>query len=420
MADNSEKSGEEIAILQKSSLMRDMLSIYVPAFFVFLGMSIISPILPIYAKSFDVSYTLVAFAISMYAIGRLAADLPVGVLADRAGRKTLMMAGTVVISVASVLNATAPNFWFFLLYRALEGVGSAMWMTSRQALLVDMLRPSERGRIMGYFQAFTMIGGAAGPTVGGLVASIWDLRAPFYFYAVAGVVSLVLTALWVQEPKRVKSHTQQGEGFSVPVIMRLLSSRTFIMACLATAIAFFVMTGIRGTLVPLYANNALGLNEVEIGTVLSYATLTSLFLTIPMGYAIDYFGRKPIILIGFTLQIIATFLFSTSHDYISISLVAVLLGAGQSGAGQAPLAMASDATAGEPHGVAMGLYRCFGDAGFIVGPIVLGIVSDNYGLVVPFYVTCTIEAVSVVLVAVFARETYKSRGKSKVEQQIHE
>jgi MFS family permease len=62
--------------------------------FIFLGMGIVSPILAIYAETFNVTYALVSFAISMYAIGRLFADIPVGVLADRYGRKPMMIGGT--------------------------------------------------------------------------------------------------------------------------------------------------------------------------------------------------------------------------------------------------------------------------------------------------------------------------------------
>jgi len=80
-------------------------------------MSIVSPILPIYARSFDVSYTLVSLAISMYAFGRFLADLPVGMVADRFGRKPLMMVGTLLLTVTAYLNAIAGSFGEFLIYR---------------------------------------------------------------------------------------------------------------------------------------------------------------------------------------------------------------------------------------------------------------------------------------------------------------
>ena len=78
-------------MMGERSLRMDILSIYVPSFFIFLGMSIISPILPIYAESFNVNYTMVSLAISMYAFGRFMADVPVGLLSDKVGRRLMMV-----------------------------------------------------------------------------------------------------------------------------------------------------------------------------------------------------------------------------------------------------------------------------------------------------------------------------------------
>ena len=103
------------------SKTNDILSIYVPAFFIFLGMGIVSPILAIYARSFQVSFALVSLAISMYAVGRLIADIPVGMLSDRVGRRPMMIAGTIILAVMSFLNATATDFWMFLFFRLMQG-----------------------------------------------------------------------------------------------------------------------------------------------------------------------------------------------------------------------------------------------------------------------------------------------------------
>ncbi len=398
--------------------MQDVLSIYVPSFFIFLGMSIVSPILPLYAKTFDVSFTLVSLAISMYAFGRFLADLPVGVVADRFGRKPLMVVGTLLLTVTAFMNALARNFWEFLFYRLVQGLGSSMWMTSRTTLLADILKPEERGRIMSYFQAFMLLGSSAGPTIGGLVATWWGIRAPFYFYALTGLISLILTLIWIKEPEGVRDKHIQSPSFSAQAIRRLLSNRSYSMACLATFMVFFMRTGIRGTMIPLYADGVLGLDESSIGTVISYATIVNLLMTIPVGYAIDYFGRKPPIIASLVLTALSSFVFPQTSNYVQISLAAVLLGIGTSGAGQAPLALATDATIDEPHGISMGLYRLFGDIGFVVGPIMLGMIADGYGLRMPFYVMTGMILISAVLLQVFARETYRRRKSVEVRQGV--
>jgi len=391
------------------STLQDVLSIYVPSFFIFLGMSIVSPILPLYARTFDVSFTMVSLAISMYAFGRFLVDLPVGVIADSFGRKPLMIAGTLLLTVTAFMNAQAGNFWEFLIYRLIQGVGSSMWMTSRTTLLADILKPEERGRIMSYFQAFMLLGSSAGPTIGGVVATRWGIKAPFYFYALTGLISLILTLVWIKEPGGPHRERARDRRFDPKVVRRLLTNRSYSMACLATFTIFFMRTGIRGTMIPLYADGVLGLDEAAIGTVISYATVMNLLLTIPVGYAIDYFGRKPPIILSLILTAVSSLVFPGTSDYLGISLAAVLLGIGTSGAGQAPLALATDATMDEPHGLAMGLYRLFGDIGFVVGPIVLGFIADAHGLRAPFYFMTALIIVNAILLSVFAKETYRRR-----------
>ncbi|MEM2893391.1 MAG: MFS transporter [Candidatus Bathyarchaeia archaeon] len=395
--------------LGERSALSDIMSLYVPSFFIFLGMSLVSPILPIYARSYDVSYALASLAISMYAIGRFIADIPTGIAADRFGRKPIMIFGTILLTIASFLNALATSFWEFLLYRLIQGVGSSMWMTGRTALLADILKPEERGRVMGYFQAFMLIGSSAGPTIGGMIAAIWDLRAPFYFYALTGLVSLIITIIWISETGSSRDGQGRELAFSVQVFSRLLSNRSYTMACLATFTVFFMRTGIRGTMIPLYADGVLGLDTVSIGAVISYATFTNLLLTIPFGYSTDYYGRKPTILFSLIVTAASSLIFPMTSDYFQLSLAAVLLGIGTTGAGQAPLALATDASINEPRGLSMGLYRLFGDVGFIIGPIALGFISDYYGLRMPFYFTAALVFINAALILLLAEETYSRR-----------
>ena len=395
------------------SLRMDVLSIYVPSFFIFVGMSIVSPILPLFAKSFNVSYTLVSLAISSYAFGRLLADIPCGMLSDKIGRRPLMIWGTLILALTAFLNARAGSFAEFLVLRTIQGVGSAMWMTSRTTLLADILKPEERGRVMGYFQTFQLLGSSAGPVIGGYVATWWGMQSTFTFYGALGVISLIITYLWIHEPENITVKKNDAH-FDLPTTKRLLSNRSYSLACVATFAIFFMRTGIRGTMIPLYADAELGLNETQIGTLISYATLVNLFLTIPMGRSIDYHGRKPVIVKSLFVTMLSSIFFPFTTDYLTMAIGAILLGIGTSGAGQAPLAMATDATTDEPRGISMGLYRLFGDIGFLVGPIILGFIADNVNLPAPFYFTAGMLLVCTVLIQFFAVETYSAKRKIMV------
>lgn len=146
-----------------------------------------------------------------------------------------------------------------------------------------------------------------------------------------------------------------------------------------------------------------------IGTILSYATLTNLLMTVPMGYAIDLVGRKPVIVWNILVMAVANVSFVFARDYWGMTVAALVLGVASAGAGQAPLALATDATLHERRGLAMGVYRLIGDVGMMIGPVALSLIADTTDLHAPFWVMTGMLVVNAVLVAVFAKEIIKTR-----------
>jgi MFS family permease len=143
------------------------------------------------------------------------------------------------------------------------------------------------------------------------------------------------------------------------------------MACFATFVVFFQRSGIRTDVLPLYAANELGMDPAAIGTILGYATITNLIITVPIGYAIDLLGRKPVIIWNILIMAAADIGFVYAKDYWGLVIAALVMGLASGGAGQAPLALATDATQNERRGLAMGVYRLMGDLGSMIGPVAL-------------------------------------------------
>ncbi len=373
-------------------------------------MSIISPIISLYASSFGVSLAVASLAITAHAFGRFLADIPAGIAADRIGRRPIMLIGSVLVMVTAFLNASAQSFTLYLVYRFLEGVGSGMWMTSRQTLLADILKPEERGRIMGYFQAFMLIGQSAGPVIGGFVAVAWGLQAPFYAYTITGLICVLLTYFLIFEPKGLTRKKVEGEHlFKLNDVIRLLKNQTYAMACLATFVVFFQRSGVRTNMLPIFAANELGMDPAAIGVILGYATITNLLITVPIGYAIDIIGRKPVIIWNILIMAAADIGFIVARDYWGLAIAAIIMGLASGGAGQAPLALATDASYRERRGLAMGVYRLMGDVGSMIGPIILSAVADATDLHTPFWVMDGMLIFSAILVAIFAKEIIKTR-----------
>lgn len=385
----------------------DLLSIYVPAFFIMTGISIVSPILSIYAKSFQISYTLATLIVSIYAIARFIADIPVGIMGDKWGRKKVLVLGTIILTVSAFLCGTAQTFYELLIYRFLQGFGSSMWMTMRQAMLQDILKPEERGRIMGYFQAFMLIGSTTGPTIGGILAERYGLRAPFYAYGFMSLIGFILSYIFIEETKhyqKFKATEKNNNHLSLETVLNMLKNQSYMAACIATLTMFLTRTGLRNTLIPLYSDS-IGIRPDEVGYAITLSNLANLAVTIPVGHALDKWGRKKIVVLSLMTSAISTSTFILAKDFQAISIACILLGLTTGAGGQAPLAMASDASIDYPHGLAMGLYRVFGDIGFIIGPIMIGIIADSIGLIYGFHFTAIFIASAALYVQIFGKET---------------
>src|ERR1700758_307752 len=92
---------------------------------IMLGSSIISPVLPLYAREFGVGYAGVGLLVSSFAAGRLLFDYAGGALADRSSPRLLTTAGAAITALSAFLCAHATGFAWLVAYRAIEGVGSA-------------------------------------------------------------------------------------------------------------------------------------------------------------------------------------------------------------------------------------------------------------------------------------------------------
>ncbi len=148
-----------------------------------LGYGMIIPILPIYAKSFRVSYGAIGFLISSFAIARLITDLACRQLVERLGYLRSVTFGVIVVSISSLGNAVAPSFDLAVAARFAAGIGSAVLFTALYGYLLAIARPELLGRTMGLFWGTFGVGSIAGAPIGGVLSHSFGLRASRRFIA---------------------------------------------------------------------------------------------------------------------------------------------------------------------------------------------------------------------------------------------
>lgn len=345
------------------------------AFFVMMGVSIISPVLPAYGLSFGVSLALVGLLISAFAMARVVLDIPAGMFSARYGMKRLMLLGLATIAISSLLAGAAVNYPMLLAARIFEGVGSALYTTTSITAVSQLAPPSARGAHLSFYLSMFLLGTSFGPAVGGFVSVQFGLSAPFIVYGMCAAASFFLVLGMIRD---VRPAPGTVEKISLRQLGRLLTRFDLMAINLATFAIFINRQGIMNTIVPLYARYNLGMGEGLLGLVLTISAVCNLVMMLVAGRMTDIYGRKPFLMGALVLLAGLIFLLPFAHDALGFTLVLMAMGAsiGLSG----PIsAWVADVSEPQDLGAAMGLSRMIGDLGFVIAPVVLASLAGSPG-----------------------------------------
>jgi multidrug resistance protein len=393
-----------------------------------MGHGIISPILPLFAKSFGVGAAVAGLTISIFGAARLIMNLPAGFLSDRFGRRILLVGGPAVAALGGLTSGLAPDIWSLLAFRFLAGAGSAMYMTGAMIYLVDVTTEENRGRIMSIYQGSILLGVSVGPAVGGGIAEVAGIRAPFYLVAVLAGLATVWSFLRMPETARPRppatdaalpTAAEPSAGATpapmgtMAAVRYLLSRPDFLLVSMLTMSIFLTRTGGRLTLLPLIGEERIGLGFGSLGAIFAMMTILNLMVLMPAGTMIDRLGRKAVIVPSALVTGFALVLFALSGNVMVFVLAGVVHGIGTGIVGPAPAAYAADIAPEGMRGITMGLFRTFGDLGFVIGPVMLGSLADVAGFTFALIFNSIILVSFAVLFALFARETYSARAGSE-------
>ena len=350
------------------------LNLSVVTFLVLLGLSIIAPILPEYAETFNVNYTLVGLVVAAFGIARMFLDLPAGILARRFNKKSLMFVGLILVSASSIMAGLAQNYSTLLIARFIEGFGSAIYVTTATIFIALVASPERRGFLMSVYSGFLLLGAIFGPSFGGFIADSYGINAPFFAYAIISASGIIPTLILPhvnntnnkKDSKILTLYHQAWNGLRDPKFIPVLPSIFSL---------FFIRTGVRSTLVPLFSGNNLALNESDIGMLLTIAGIATAITMVPIGFISDKIGRRTPLLLSLLISapITVWIVFTTNFSYIAFVMFFYGAIIGLSG----PIAAyVTDLAPKDKLEIYMGVYRMIGDIGFVSGPLFMGFLGD--------------------------------------------
>ncbi len=334
----------------------------------------LTPVMALYAQGFGIGEWQIGLMITVFAIGRLAADIPAGHAAPRIGLAPLLWGGPLLCGLGSVVGALGPDYTIVLAGRMLQGVGSGIYMTAATIFCARASSPANRGRVMALFQGALLSGAAAGPALGGFSAGLMGLNGPFW---VAGAIGLV-TALYAFFAFRRSDET--GAPGRVRHDLRgstaLLLMLPFLCVLLVNLAIFLTRTAAQWQMIPLMAADRFDMGADAIGLALTLSALTNLAVLPLAGILVDTVPRGRIIVVSLLAAAGALVLIVWADSVLAFYLGMIGMGAATGLGGPAVAAHAVDVVPEEAIGPAMGMLRFAGDFGYLVGPLSLGLLVD--------------------------------------------
>ena len=379
-----------------------------------MGVGIISPILPQYAQLFGVNITMVGLVITVFGIARLIADIPAGRLSTKFGCRPVLISGPIIICLGSIGCGLAGNYGILLAFRFIMGIGSAVLTTTSMITLVHMSTSQNRGQMMGFYQGFFLIGAGIGPAAGGFIAEYMGLRAPFYVYAGLAALSTIWgyyrlpRNLDMMKPEKPKKQVNPDDPSGVPSISKmgikpLLTDFNFVLISTIIFGIFFMRNASQNQILPLIGSIRLHLTEGQIGLAMTVITVSQAVTLFTCSRLFDRYGRKAIITLGCIIVSLSLIVMALSSNYFLLILSCILGGIGIGIAGPVPAAYAADIIPRENYGVGMGLFRAAGDLGMVVGPVLLGWMSDTWSFNAALIFNCVFLLLTVAIFQIFAK-----------------
>ncbi|MEQ4203789.1 MFS transporter [Actinopolymorpha sp. B17G11] len=376
---------------------------------------VVVPVLPLYAEEFGANATQLGLLIALFGVGRLVVNIPAGILCERLDPRRLLLWSVVAVVLLQVATAFAPTLDVLLGLRFAAGLAGGMAITSGMTLVVHLTRLADRGSAMSLLQGFQLIGGAFGPALGGLVATLWGYRAPFLACGV--MAALVVTFGWrtllrTASPGRTPSDPPASADADRAVrpqarsaVRRLLTDRSYLAICGVGFSIFLNRFAGTQSLVPIIAYTVVGLSVGQFGGLLGIVTFVNLIMVTIAGRLSDRIGRKRVIVPGLAMVGLALPAYAVTSDPLWFASVVLVTGVALGFSGPTPAAYMADVAPADGRGPAVGIYRTAGDLAAVVGPIGLGWIVDHVGYRSAVLVLATVTLLAVGVFAGIARET---------------
>jgi MFS family permease len=357
--------------------------------------------------------TAVLSFIVVFGVTKALTNYLAGRLADRFGRKHVLVGGWLVAAPVPFLLMWAPSWTWVLVANALLGTSQGLTWSTTVIMKIDLAGPQRRGLAMGLNEFAGYLAVALSALATGFVAARYGLRPePFYLGVVFVLLGLLLSVFAVRETTHhaaveAKLHATPPPG-SAPTPREVFERTTLrdreLSSVSQAGLVNNLNDGMAWGLFPLFFAAA-GLSFDAIGALAALYPATWGIAQLVTGAWSDRVGRKRLIAAGMWVQAVGIAVVAAASGFPGFGAGAVLLGIGTAMVYPTLLAAIGDVAHPSWRASAVGVYRLWRDLGYAVGALLSGVVADALGLEAALWSVAALTFASGLLVALRMRET---------------
>jgi MFS family permease len=352
---------------QVTSLRSVGTSVYLPSMLFGIGQGAVVPVLVGSARDLGASLTVAGFVVALMGVGKIVADVPAGVLADRVGERRAMLIAVVVALVSLALCVVAPTVW--ILGAGVTGLGlaQAVWGLARQAYLTEVMPYHLRARALSTLGGTQRIGLFVGPFLSAGAVSLWGTVAAYAIHVVVVVVAGGVMLALPNPPTGPRQERGSRSGTLDMVRRHLPVLRTLAVGALLLSA---VRAG-RPVAIPLWAEH-LGLDAAQTSLIFGISGGIEALVFYPAGFLMDRYGRLLTVLTSTLGLAVAYLLLPFTTGFVTLMCAGAVMGLFNGMGSGINMTISADVSPPENRPTFLGVWRLLSDIGNGLGPLLVG------------------------------------------------
>ncbi len=265
-----------------------------------MGVASITPAFPSIAEHFQINYKKIGLLITAFTLPGIFLTPVLGVLADRFGRKTVLVPALFLFAIAGFSCSQVNSFEILVIFRFIQGIGAASLGSLNTTLIGDIFSKEQRATAMGFNASVLSVGTALYPFVGGALTMIaWNF--PFYFPLLALPAGFMV--LFVLD----SPHTKSEEKFLIYLkqTLKSISQKKVLALFLLNILTFIILYGSFLTYFPYIMKDNFSSSAFMIGIIMSASSITTAIAASMLGRLTKRFRQKDLLIVSYSFYIIS-------------------------------------------------------------------------------------------------------------------